>query len=166
MTTTGVIHSNVKGPAKGAVRLDTPEGWTVVPASAEFSLAKDGEDQTVAFEVHPARLEQKHYTLTAVAQYNGHEYKEGYRTVGYAGLRPFNLYRPATLGTTGVEVKVAPGLNVGYVMADDATIDDAIRLRFGPLGAMVKPGILAGSMPGLPIAGQSSHRSTIHCWSR
>ena len=123
---TGVIHSNVKGPAKGAVRLDTPEGWTVVPASAEFSLAKDGEDQTVAFEVHPARLEQKHYTLTAVAQYNGHEYKEGYRTVGYAGLRPFNLYRPATLGTTGVEVKVAPGLNVGYVMGSGDEVPQAL----------------------------------------
>ena len=38
------------------------------------------------------------------------------------------------------------GVNLGLVVADESTIDDAIAKRFGPLGAMVKPGILAGSV--------------------
>jgi LmbE family N-acetylglucosaminyl deacetylase len=108
------VHSNVKGPAKGTVKLDLPEGWKA--AQQEFSTANDGEDQTLNFKVTPGRLEEKPYTLTAVATFDGHDYKEGYHTVGYSGLRPYNLYRPSAYRTTGVDVKVAPGLNVGYIV--------------------------------------------------
>jgi LmbE family N-acetylglucosaminyl deacetylase len=108
------VHSNVKGPAKGTVKLDLPRGWK--SQDQQFSTAKDGEDQTLSFHVIPARLEEKPYTITAVATYNEREYKEGYHTVGYQGLRPYNLYRPSTYRTTGVNVKVAPGVNVGYIM--------------------------------------------------
>ncbi len=45
----------------------------------------------------------------------GQEYREGYKTVGYAGLLPANLYKPATYRARGVDVKVAPGLKVGYL---------------------------------------------------
>lgn len=124
---TVVLHSSVKGPAKGSVRLDLPEGWSSTPASTDFSTVRDGEDQPVTFEVHPSRLEQKPYTVTAVAQYEGREYKEGYHAVGYPGLRPYNLYRPAGLSTTGVDVKVAPGLNVGYIMGSGDEVPQALE---------------------------------------
>lgn len=107
------IHSNVKGPAKGTVKLDLPEGWKA--GQKNFSTVKDGDDQSLNFQVTPANLEQKPYTITAVASYDGQEYKEGYHTVGYPGLRPYNLYRASVYRTTGVDVKVAPGLNIGYV---------------------------------------------------
>lgn len=111
---TVTVHSNVKGPAKGVVKLALPTGWQV--PQANFSTAKDGEDQTHTFHVTPGKLEQKAYSITAVAEYDGHEYKEGYHTVGYSGLRPYNLYRAAAYNTTGVDVKAARGLNVGYIM--------------------------------------------------
>ena len=130
---TVTIHSNVKGPAKGTVKLDLPEGWKA--AQEEFSTAKDDDDQTLNFRVTPARLEQKAYTITAVASYDGQDYKEGYHTVGYPGLRPYNLYRASTYRTTGVDVKVAPGLNVGYIMGagDDmpqALVNLGINVHF------------------------------------
>lgn len=108
------VHSNVKGPAKGTVKLDLPEGWKA--EEQPFSTAKDGEDQTLSFRVMPAHLEEKPYAITAVATYDGQDYKEGYRTVGYPGLRPYDLYRPSTYHSTGVNVKVAPSLNVGYIV--------------------------------------------------
>jgi LmbE family N-acetylglucosaminyl deacetylase len=108
------VHSNVKGPAKGTVKLELPEGWKA--SEQGFSTAKDGEDQTLNFHVIPAEVEEKPYTITAVATYDGKEYREGYHTVGYPGLRPYNLYRASTYRATGVNVKVAPGLNVGYVV--------------------------------------------------
>ncbi|MFL6438180.1 MAG: PIG-L family deacetylase [Terriglobales bacterium] len=111
---TVTVHSNVKGPAKGTVKLDLPTGWNA--AQQEFSTARDGDDQSLKFHVVPGRIEQKPYTLTAVANYSGRDYKEGYHTTGYPGLRPYNLYRAAAYRTTGVEVKVAPGLNVGYIV--------------------------------------------------
>jgi LmbE family N-acetylglucosaminyl deacetylase len=107
------IHSNVKGPAKGSVKLELPSGWKA-PAE-EFSTSKDGDDQSLNFHVTPQGLAEKLYTITAVATYEGHEYKEGYHTAGYTGLRPYNLYRASTYRTTGVDVKAAPNLNIGYI---------------------------------------------------
>jgi LmbE family N-acetylglucosaminyl deacetylase len=108
------IHSNVKGPAKGTVKLDLPEGWKA--PEEEFSTSKDGDDQSLTFHVTPMKLMEKPYAITAVATYDGHDYKEGYHTIGYAGLRPYNLYRASTYRTSGVDVKVAPDLNVGYIV--------------------------------------------------
>jgi LmbE family N-acetylglucosaminyl deacetylase len=110
---TVAIHSNVKGPAKGTVKLDLPEGWKA--PQQEFLTAKDGEDQTLSFHVTPGSLQEKPYTITAAATFEGREYREGYHTVGYSGLAPYPLYRPASYRTSGVDVNVAPGLNVGYV---------------------------------------------------
>ncbi len=108
------IHSNVKGPATGIVKLDLPEGWKA--PQEEFSTSKDGDDQALTFHVTPAGLMEKSYAITAVATYDGHEYKEGYHTIGYPGLRPYNLYRASTYRTTGTDVKVAPDLNIGYIV--------------------------------------------------
>jgi LmbE family N-acetylglucosaminyl deacetylase len=111
---TVTIHSNVKGPASGTVKLDLPAGWTA--PSQQFSTAKDGDDQAINFHVTPAGLAEKPYTITAVATYDGHEYKEGYHTTGYAGLRPYNLYRASSYHASGVDVRVASGLHVGYIV--------------------------------------------------
>ena len=35
--------------------------------------------------------------------------------MGYAGLTLSNLYSPATYRTRGVDVKIAPGLKIGYL---------------------------------------------------
>ena len=122
-----LIHSNVKGPAQGTVRLDLPSGWTSEPATAHFSTTKDGEDQPVTFNVFPNGLAEKPYTITAVASYGGHEYREGYRPVGYPGLRPYDLYAPSTYRTSGVNVKVAKGLNVGYIMGSGDEVPESLE---------------------------------------
>ena len=86
------------------------------PRIGEFSVAADGQQQSATFTVTPASLAEKTYQITAVAEYAGTQYKEGYDVTGYSGVRPYYLYKPATYKTTGVDVKVAPGLKVGYVM--------------------------------------------------
>jgi LmbE family N-acetylglucosaminyl deacetylase len=112
--TTG-IRSNVKGAAKGNVKLELPSGWTSTPPSMEFSTVSDGDEQFATFQVTPANLAEKTYQLTAVVDYGGEQYKQGYEVTGYPGLRPDYLYRPAVLRVTGVDVKVAEGLTVGYI---------------------------------------------------
>jgi hypothetical protein len=112
---TAVVHSNVKGPAKGAIRLKLPEGWRSQPASAPFATASDGEDQSATFQVTPTNLREQSYQITAVADYDGRQYVEGYEVIGYPTLRPYYLYKAATYKTSGVDVKVAPGLRLGYV---------------------------------------------------
>jgi LmbE family N-acetylglucosaminyl deacetylase len=112
---TARVRSNVKGEAAGSVKLELPVGWTAAPERAEFSLVKDGDEAEVPFVVTPGKMAETAYTMTAVASFGGKEYREGYKTVGYAGMLPGNLYRPATYTARGVDVKVAPGLRVGYL---------------------------------------------------
>lgn len=76
---------------------------------------KDGEDQSIDFRVVPSDLVEKTYEIAAAANYENREYREGYRLTGYPGLRPYFLYVPSTYRTSGVDVKVAPGLKVGYI---------------------------------------------------
>ena len=122
-----VIHSNVKGPATGTVRLEMPAGWKSEPASAPFSTTQDGDDLGVAFTVTPSNLAEKPYDITAVADYGGKQYREGYQVTGYSGLRPYFLYKPSTYKTSGVDVKVAPGLNVAYVMGSGDDVPDSLE---------------------------------------
>ena len=119
-----IVHSNVKGPAKGSVHLELPPGWTSQPAAADFSATQDGDEQEVSFEIHPNHVHAQPYTIKAVAEYNGQQFSEGYHMVGYTGLRPYPYYRKAEYRTSGVDVKVAPGLKIGYIMG---TGDDVPR---------------------------------------
>jgi LmbE family N-acetylglucosaminyl deacetylase len=124
---TSVVHSNVKGPAQGTVQLTLPEGWKSEPSSATFATSADGQDQSVTFRVTPANLSQKPYKITAVGNYKGREYAEGYEVTGYPTLRPYFLYKPATYRLTGVDVKVAPDLKVGYVMGSGDNVPSSLE---------------------------------------
>jgi len=121
---TCTLHSNVKGPAQGVLRLQLPPGWKSAPAEAPFSMSRDGEDKSVTFSVTPNGVQQVVYTITAVAEYQGHKYEEGYRLAGYDGLRLYPFYRPATYRVTGVQVTTAPGLHIGFL---PGTGDDVPR---------------------------------------
>jgi LmbE family N-acetylglucosaminyl deacetylase len=124
---TARVKSNVKGAAAGTVKLELPKGWTSMPEQSEFSLAKDGDSAEVPFAVTPGKMAETAYTMTAVASYAGREYREGYKTVGYAGLLPANLYKPATYRARGVDVKVAPGLKVGYLPGTGDEVQESLE---------------------------------------
>ena len=124
---TAVVHSNVKGAAQGGVRLDLPSGWRADPSTARFATATDGEDQSLTFTVTPANLGEKPYEITAVAEYGGKQYREGYTLTGYPGRRPYFLYKPSIYKTTGVDVKVAPGLNLGYIMGSGDEVPESLE---------------------------------------
>ena len=121
------VHTEAEAGAKGTVRLDLPEGWHSEPASAPFTLERAGQEQIVRFEVIADRLETKPYTVTAVAESGGRQYREGFITAGYPGLRPYNLYVPATYRTSGVDVKISQGLRVGYVMGTGDTVPQSLE---------------------------------------
>ncbi len=110
------LRSSVKGAATGTLKLELPEGWTSEPATAQFSTKSYNEERIVNFTITPKNVQAKPYTITAVAQSGGHEYKDGFEMAGYLGVRPYPFYRPASYQATGVDLKLAPSLKVGYVM--------------------------------------------------
>jgi len=92
---------------------------------AEFETGRDGEEKNLSFTVLTKDVAAKPYNVTAVATYEGKTFTEGFTTIGYVGVRPYPMYRPAEYRATGVDVKVAPGLKVAYVMG---TGDDVSRI--------------------------------------
>ncbi|MGB6746120.1 MAG: PIG-L family deacetylase [Terracidiphilus sp.] len=121
---TVTIHA--LGAADGNVELKLPEGWRCDPAQREFHLKSAGESDPLQFSVAAPNVGVGAYTIQAVAHVGGQSYLAGWRSVGYAGLRPYNQYRPATLKTRKVNVKLAPGLRVGYIMGTGDTVPEAI----------------------------------------
>jgi LmbE family N-acetylglucosaminyl deacetylase len=132
---TVALRSNVKGEAKGVLKLALPAGWSAKPPQADFAMGRDGEEQDASFDVIPGKLEAKSYEITAVAEYNGQKFTEGYTMTGYEGLRRYPLYSPAKFDTRGVDVRVANGLRIGYVVGtgDDVPMsleDIGVRVNF------------------------------------
>ncbi len=132
------LRSFVKGPASGVLRLVLPAGWQSVPAEHPFSFAREGDADTVTFEVTPRGMKARRYEIRAAAEYQGKSYEEEYRLLGYAGLRPYPYCRPASYDAVGVDVKTAPGLRIGFF---PGTGDDVPR-ALEDLGVPVQ--ILAG----------------------
>ncbi|MCS7156345.1 MAG: PIG-L family deacetylase [Blastocatellia bacterium] len=129
------VRNAVKGAAEGKVRLRVPLGWTVSPPEATFRFTYEGEIRTFAFHLSIPRVEAgKSYRVHAVAEYNGREYAEGYQVIAYRELEPRHLYRPATIELRGVDVKVAPGLTIGYIMG----VGDDVPEALAQLGVTVR----------------------------
>jgi LmbE family N-acetylglucosaminyl deacetylase len=120
------VHSNVKGPAQGTLKLRLPAGWSSTPDVAAFSMTRDGEDHTINFSVQPGDVKSGEHRITAVAEFQGRTYEEGYHLVGYAGLRPYPLYRPAVYRAVGVDVKTAPGLRIAYLPGTGDDVPQAL----------------------------------------
>lgn len=124
---TCTVHSNVKGPAQGTLRLKLPPGWQSNPAESPFSFSRDGEDKTMTFSVTPDRVKPAAYIITAVAEYTGRSFEEGYHLTGYPGVRPYPFYRPATYKAVGVDVRIAPGLHVGFLPGTGDDVPKALE---------------------------------------
>ena len=122
-----ILHSNVKGPANGSIKLRLPDGWQATPAVIPFAFTADGENQTVSFQIAPHAIRAESYTIRAIAEYEGKTYEEGYRTVGYPGLRGYPIYRNAVYKARGVDVQTAPGLRIGFLPGTGDDVPRALR---------------------------------------
>jgi len=121
------VTVHTQGPADGTVELKLPAGWTSDPAQAEFHRTRAGDAEPLLFRVTPAAAQAGSYALQAVAHSAGHDYATGWQSVGYPGLLPYNQYHPARLSTRKIDVKLAPGLRVAYVMGPGDLVPEALE---------------------------------------
>lgn len=121
------VHTNAKEAIDGTLRLRLPEGWTASPDSIHFAFAHDGDEENFKFQVTPRNIQPKDYEIKAVAEAGGKTYEEGYRMLGYAGVRPYPSYLPASYKAVGVNVKVAPDIKVGFVAGTGDDVPHALE---------------------------------------
>ena len=125
------LLNNLEAGGSGQLAMRLPPGWTSAPASTPFTFARAGERRTFRFTVSMPSLERRDYTIDAVATIANRDYRQGYDVIEHRDLETRYLYRPATTSVRGVDVRIAPGLKVGYVMG----IGDEVPAGIAQLGA-------------------------------
>jgi hypothetical protein len=114
--------------ADGVVDLKLPEGWRADPTQREFHLKTAGDTEPLVFSVSPAGdVAARAYAIKAVAHVGDQSYSAGWQSIGDPGLLPYNQYETAELRTRKIDVKVSPGLRVGYVMGTGDHVPEAIE---------------------------------------
>jgi hypothetical protein len=125
LSVTVTVANEQNDTATGTLTLNLPPGWRAEPASTPLTLAP-GEQHAQRFVLTPAAHDVADSVITASVQSGNSVFSRGFQTVGYEGVSPYNLYRPATLTVRPVDVQVAPGLRVGYVMGTGDEVPQAI----------------------------------------
>lgn len=127
------LVNNQPSGSSGEVALRLPAGWTSSPARHSFAFTSAGERAGFVFTVNVPAVENRQYDVTVVAKSGGREYTEGYDVIEHRDLETAYLYRPAVTAVRGIDVTVAPGLNVGYVMG----VGDQVPAGIAQLGYRV-----------------------------
>ena len=125
LTVRVTVHA--QAAADGTVSLQLPEGWHADPAESKFQLKSAGDTEPLLFSVSTDGVKAGVYSVKAIAESGGHSYSTGWRSIGYQGLLPYNQFLPAELKTRKVDVKLAPGLRIGYIMGPGDLVPEAIE---------------------------------------
>jgi LmbE family N-acetylglucosaminyl deacetylase len=129
-----IVNNNPDGES-GRLTLTFPPaaGWTARPAGVDFRFTHAGERSMFQFDIAVERAATGQYGIGVVATSGKREYTEGYDVIEHRDLETRYLYHRALPMVRGVDVKIAPGLKVGYVMG----IGDEVPAGIAQLGASV-----------------------------
>jgi LmbE family N-acetylglucosaminyl deacetylase len=125
------VINQTKGAASAEVSLDVPAGWTVTPAVAPVTFAREDEAATVRFDVVPAAQAAGTYTVKARVRAGTAAYDRGYEVVEYPHTSRRHVVKPAEATVKVLDVRLAPDLDVGYVMG----VGDMVPAAIEQLGA-------------------------------
>ncbi|MBA3888517.1 MAG: PIG-L family deacetylase, partial [Acidobacteria bacterium] len=140
---TVINHDKQAGSA--TVRLQVPAGWEASPASAPVKFSREDESVTVGFRVRPsASVQTGEFSVGATAERDGDRASsaEGYTVVEYPHTRRRHVVEPARARVKVVDVSIAPGLRVGYIMGVGDQVPQAIE-QLGAEVHFIEPGELA-----------------------
>jgi LmbE family N-acetylglucosaminyl deacetylase len=122
------IVNDVKGPADSVVHLEVPQGWSATPAEAPVTFAREGDTQTVRFQVTPGPATKAGaYHVKAKVVSGGATFDRGYQVIEYPHIRRQHIYHDADVELKVIDVRVAPNLRVGYIMGVGDEVPPALE---------------------------------------
>ena len=124
------VTNGTKGAADVRVTLELPAGWTATPPNVPITFAHEDESLSARFRViAPANAKVGEYTVHAVAvpAAGGQRYTSGYQDIEYPHIQRRQIIKPAETALKIVDVKIAPGLSVGYVNGVGDQVPPAIE---------------------------------------
>ena len=131
------VTNGTKGAAQASVALELPAGWKDTPASVPIGFAHEDESLSARFQITaPAQVKIGEYTLRAVvtsAATGDEKFANGYQEIEYPHVQRRQVIDPAETALKVIDVKVAPNLNVGYIVG----VGDQVPPALEQLGAKV-----------------------------
>lgn len=121
------VRSQLTAPADATVHVALPQGWSAEPSSQPVHLGHEGDVAEVQFSIHPKLDGEIHYDVSAIADYAGKQFSQGFDIVSRSDLDTFYYYHPATLDVSAVNVKIPPKLSVGYIMGAGDEIPSTLK---------------------------------------
>ncbi len=110
------VRHGEQEPSSGTVALEVPEGWQASPASAAVEFDREEEARTVRFTVRPTPgVAAGEYRIGATVTSDGQAFSRGYQVVEYPHIGRRHLVHPSETVLKVIDVKLDPGLRVGYV---------------------------------------------------
>lgn len=119
------VRNNRNGPLKGTLKLDLPGGWRSTPAAAPLNFERERDEARVTFEL-TAPAQSSAATVEAVVETGGASYRNSFQAIGQPGTETVFLSTPARHQIRSVDVRVAPGLRVGYVMGTGDSVPSGL----------------------------------------
>jgi hypothetical protein len=125
------VTNGTKSAATVAVRLELPAGWTATPATVPLEFGHEDESLSARFQVTaPAQVKAGAYSVRAVATSTAsgaERFAAGYQVIEYPHIQRRHIIKPAETTLKIVDVKIAPGLAVGYVNGVGDQVPPAIE---------------------------------------
>ena len=124
-----VTVTAARAAKNGSLRLETPAGWSVEPARADFALAQPGDVARLEFTVTAPSSPDKS-SLRAIATIEGQDYDQERYVFSYPHI-PVQLLQPAARLTV-VSLNLATrGQRIGYIPgAGDDTVASLQQMGF------------------------------------
>jgi LmbE family N-acetylglucosaminyl deacetylase len=135
------VENNTKGAATANVALKVPAGWRVTPATQPISLGAEGENTTVRFTVTPpaaptlgeVAIKAEASGAKAENLTGSEQFTQGYQVIEYPHIQRRHKVIAAETTVKVVDVGVAPGLKMGYIMG----VGDLVPQALDQLGVKV-----------------------------
>lgn len=125
------VRNNRAGKQQGTIHLNLTPGWRSSPAAKPFELAARGDEVSARLEVSatsPLKDKVEDHTVPAAADVEGQSFSMSYDVIDYPHITTRYLFRPAVSKLERFDVKVAPGLRIGYVMGTGDAVPEALKL--------------------------------------
>lgn len=125
------VTNSTKAAAQATVVLEVPTGWQVTPASTVVSFDKEDEARSARFVVTAAAAATAgSYTARATVTSTvtgATRFTSGYQEIEYPHVERRQVIKAAETSLKVIDVRVAPGLKVGYVMGVGDQVPPAIE---------------------------------------
>lgn len=142
------IRNNSRAAIQGQLELQPPKGWKVEPARAPFALARPGQAVGVPFRVSAdsGTLTPGRASFRAVAGIGAKEVTRQYRMISVFDLWNTPLYSPARSQVEVLDLRVPPGLRIGYIMGAGDRVSGTLEQLGMSVKALTAQDLAAGEL--------------------